>query len=161
VFLSRIVLVTVKDSSIRSSAHEDGIIDQLKQWFSHRENGQWLLLFDSYDDPRLPGANSPTGYDTRQYFPYNSQGAILISSRSRRLKFAREPQLGKFDDLEQNLDILSDRSRRNMKDGKLLLRTSCARGLETAMMKTILTGIFTLIFNQCYHCATASGQLYI
>jgi hypothetical protein len=153
VFLSRIVLVTVKDSSIRSSADDDEIIHQLKQWFSHQENGHWLLLFDNYDDPKLPGADSPTGYDIRQYFPYNSQGAILISSRSRRLNFARELHLGKFDDQQQNLDILSDRSRRNMKAGKLFLRTSCSRGPETVMMKTTLTGILAQIFHQCYHCA--------
>jgi CO dehydrogenase nickel-insertion accessory protein CooC1 len=63
VFLSQIVLATVKDSSIRSSAHEDEIIHQLKQWFSHQENGQWLLPLDNYGDSKLPGANSPTGYD--------------------------------------------------------------------------------------------------
>jgi hypothetical protein len=100
---------------------QERVVHQVRQWLSQEDNSQWLLLFDNYDDPKLPGVNSPTGYDIRQYFPFRTQGAILLTSRSRRLKFARELELHKLDDEEQSLEILTNRSGRDIKNVKALL----------------------------------------
>ena len=121
VSLADIIFDKVKDSSMTDAADEGRVLHQVRQWFSQEDNSQWLLLFDNYDDPKLPGVNSPTGYDIRQYFPFRTQGSILITSRSHRLKFARELGLHKLDDEEQNLEILTNRSGRDIKSGKPLL----------------------------------------
>jgi NB-ARC domain len=121
VFLSQIILNELQSSSTSSPADESQTIHQIRRWFSQPENGQWLLLFDNYDDPKLPGANSPTGYDIRRYFPFKDQGSILITTRSRRLGFAKELDLRKLEDVEQSLAILSNRSLQNMKNGESFL----------------------------------------
>lgn len=121
VFLSQIILNEVQSSSTSSPADESQTIHQIRRWFSQPENGQWLLLFDNYDDPKLPGVNSPTGYDIRQYFPFKDHGSILITTRSRRLGFAQELALCKLEDMEQSLAILSNRSLQNMKNGESFL----------------------------------------
>lgn len=105
-------------SSENSSVNEDRIIHQVREWFSRQGNDHWLLIFDNYDDPKVPGVNSPTGYDIRQYFPFRNQGSILITTRSRRLKFAQEFELSKIGIMEHSLKILGNRSRRNMEHGK-------------------------------------------
>lgn len=120
VSLSEIILGRLPGSNICDAPNQDQVIHEVRQWFSQHENDQWLLLFDNYDDPNLPGVSSITGYDIRRYFPFKDQGSILITTRSRRLSFARELVLHKLDDTEQSMAILSHRSRRNMKDGMLL-----------------------------------------
>jgi hypothetical protein len=116
--LWQIVFGAVQSSSIGRATEEDYKVQQIRQWLSHYDNCKWLLLFDNYDDPNLPGLRSSTGYDIRQYFPHKSQGSILITTRSHRLTFAKPLQLRKLDDLEQSLTILSNRSCRNIRVGK-------------------------------------------
>ncbi|KAF7511844.1 hypothetical protein GJ744_003077 [Endocarpon pusillum] len=116
VSLSRIIFSSAQSSSTSGHADEDQIIHQIRQWFSQQGNDRWLLLLDNYDDPKLPSIKSSTGYDIRLYFPFRSQGAILITTRSRQLRFAREVELHKLDNEHQNLEILSNRSRRNMEN---------------------------------------------
>lgn len=117
VSLSEIIFGMHPSSNVCDIPNHDQLIHQVRQWLSQHGNGQWLLLFDNYDDPKLPGVNSVTGYDIRQYFPFKSQGSILITTRSHRLSFARELELRNFNDMEQSMTILSHRSHRNMMDG--------------------------------------------
>jgi Heterokaryon incompatibility protein (HET)/NB-ARC domain len=99
---------------------EDLVVQQVLRWLSRPENDRWLLIFDNYDDPRLPGVRSPTGYDIRRYFPSRSQGSILITTRSHRLTFARPLKLTKLQDLHESIKILSNRSGRDLSEGECL-----------------------------------------
>ena len=103
---------------------EEQAIQLVRQWLSQAENKTWLFVFDNYDDPRLPGVRSSTGYDIRSFFPYSTQGSILITTRSSRITFAKSVRLNKFDDLNQSLAVLIKRSGRQIKEGK------CIRSLE-------------------------------
>jgi hypothetical protein len=76
-------------------------------------------VYDNYDDPRLPGMDSSTGYDIRTYFPQRTQGSILITTRSSRLPFAKQVRLKKLEDIEQSLAILAARSRGKVDGGKV------------------------------------------
>jgi hypothetical protein len=105
-------------------ADEDLVVQQVLRWLSQSENNRWLLIFDNYDDPRLPGVKSPTGYDIRLYFPSRSQGSILITTRSHRLTFARQLKLTKLEDLNESIEILSSRSGRDLSDGEYFLMVS-------------------------------------
>ena len=100
---------------------EDLVVQQVLRWLSLPQNDRWLLIFDNYDNPRLPGVKSLTGYDVRRYFPSRSQGSILITTRSHRLTFARQLKLTKLQDLHESIEILSSRSGRDLSDGKCLL----------------------------------------
>lgn len=93
----------------------------MRRWLSEPENDQWLLIFDNYDDPGLPGMDSSTGYDVRAYFPHRAQGSILITTRSPQLLFAKQLPLKKLEDLEQSLAILAYRSGRKVEGGKTMI----------------------------------------
>lgn len=93
-------------------------IDRVRRRLSEPENDQWLLIFDNYDDPGLPGMGSSTGYDVRVYFPPRAQGSMLITTRSPRLLFTEQLPLKKLEDVEQSLAILAVRSGRTVDGGK-------------------------------------------
>ncbi|KAL8888834.1 MAG: hypothetical protein Q9215_003786 [Flavoplaca cf. flavocitrina] len=99
---------------------EEQAIQLARQWLSQAENKRWLLMFDNYDDPQLPGLHSTTAYDIRTFFPYSTQGSILITTRSSRITFAKLIRLKKFDDLNQSLAVLTRRSNRQAHEGLLL-----------------------------------------
>ena len=101
-----------------SANNEKLKIDNVKRWLSETKNDQWLLIFDNYDDPKLPGIESPTGYNIRTYFPDRAQGSILITTRSPLLSFAKKLHLEKIEDIEQSLAILAVKSGREVGGGK-------------------------------------------
>jgi hypothetical protein len=93
-------------------------VQQMRQWFSRPDNDGWLVVYDNYDDPLVPGITSTTSYDIRDYFPYREHGSILITTRSPRLEFAKQLAVKKLDDLNQSLNILATRSGREITKGK-------------------------------------------
>lgn len=100
---------------------EDLTVQQVLRWLSLPGNDRWLLIFDNYDDPRLPGVKSLTGYDIRRYFPSRFHGSILITTRSHRLTFAQQLKLAKLEDLNESIEILRSRSGRDLSNGKNFL----------------------------------------
>ncbi|KAL8978289.1 MAG: hypothetical protein Q9205_006094 [Flavoplaca limonia] len=101
-----------RQSEVAEQLKEEQAVQLVRQWLSQAENKTWLLMFDNYDDPQLPGLHSTTGYDIRTFFPYSTQGSILITTRSSRITFAKSVRLNKFDDLNQSLAVLTRRSGR-------------------------------------------------
>jgi hypothetical protein len=97
---------------------EERMVQQARQWLSRPDNNNWLVIFDNYDDPRLPGINSSTAYDIRDFFPHRTHGSILITTRSPRLTYAKQLRLNKFDDVNQSLAILARRSGRTTEGGE-------------------------------------------
>ena len=93
-------------------------VDKVRRWLSEPENDEWLMIFDNYDDPLLPGMKKSTGYDIRTYFPYRAQGSILITTRSPQLSFTKQHCLKKFDDIEQSLAIMVAASGRSVAKGE-------------------------------------------
>ncbi|KAF7513171.1 hypothetical protein GJ744_010567 [Endocarpon pusillum] len=99
-----------------SGVQEEGqLVNQLLQWMSRPANIRWLLIFDNYDNPQMPGQENSNTYDIRQYFPHAAQGSIIISTRSPRLTFGKTHRLEKLDvqqldGLQQSLSILAHRS---------------------------------------------------
>lgn len=94
-------------------------IDKVRRWLSESGNDRWLLIFDHYDDPRLPGMSSVTGYDIRTYFPQRAQGSILITTRSPQLRFTKQFRLEKLEDIMQSLAILAVASGRKVDGGEI------------------------------------------
>lgn len=114
--------------SIRSSV-ESGDLDRMakavRQWMDTPGNGRWLMIYDNYDEPAFgeieaSGVGSPfRGYDIRNFFPETHHGAIIITTRSARVKIGRRIPLGKLEEIEDCLQILSHASnRQNLSKGK-------------------------------------------
>jgi hypothetical protein len=106
-----------KSPSVFDSHEEERMVQQMRQWFSRPDNNGWLVLYDNYDDPLVPGITTTTSYDIRDYFPYRGHGSILITTRSPRLGFAKQLAVKKLD-LNQSLSILATRSGREITGGK-------------------------------------------
>lgn len=78
----------------------------VRKWLSEPENHKWLVVYDNYDDPQMPGIESRTEYDIRQFLPERTRGSILITARSSRLTFAKQLRLHPLEDVHQGLAIL-------------------------------------------------------
>jgi hypothetical protein len=117
--LSAVIFHESAAPAAQSADSEKLKIDKVRRWLSEPGNDQWLFIFDNYDDPRLPGMDSSTGYDIRAYFPHRAQGSILITTRSPRLSFTKQLPLKKLEDVNQSLAILAVGSGRKVDGGKL------------------------------------------
>src|SRR2546430_1422350 len=80
---------------------------------------QWLLVFDNYDDPNLPGTPSPTRYDIRSFFPMRSQGSMIIIFRSTKLTFSKRLRLPEPGDINIIVGVVSRRSREDVLQHKI------------------------------------------
>ena len=121
--LSAIVFLESNSLVTANSDDEKVKVDKVRRWLSDSQNDQWLLIFDNYDDPRLPGLDSSTGYDIRTYFPHRTQGSILITTRSRRLLFTKQLLLKKLEGIDQSLAVLAARSGRAVDGGRIIANT--------------------------------------
>lgn len=87
--------------------------EAVKRWLSSAENDRWMVIFDNYDTPKLPGHNEPGTFDIRPFLPEADQGAVLITTRSSQLQLGRPVAVKKLRDIEHSLEILSQTSRRD------------------------------------------------
>jgi Cdc6-like AAA superfamily ATPase len=115
--LVKIAAQVLEEPIANNSSEEERMVQQMRQWFSRPDNDEWLVIFDNYDNPRVPHT-STTSYDIRDYFPHRVQGSILITTRSPRLSFAKQLAVKKLDDINQSLSILATRSGRKIIEGK-------------------------------------------
>jgi ATP/maltotriose-dependent transcriptional regulator MalT len=88
------------------------VIDAVKAWLSLPMNTRWLLVYDNYDNPKIPGNKDPGALDLRKYLPESYQGSIIITTRSSQVKIGHRIAVGKFRDVKDGLEILSHTSRR-------------------------------------------------
>jgi N-terminal domain on NACHT_NTPase and P-loop NTPases/NB-ARC domain len=115
--LSTVIFRESAASVVQDADDEQLKGDKVRQWLSEAGNDQWLLIYDNYDDPSLPGVRSPTGYDIRPFFPARSQGSIIITSRCTRLTFSKQLRLQKLKDINTSAEILSQRSGLDLSKG--------------------------------------------
>lgn len=54
--------------------NEEQAVERIRLWFSRPENNGWLVVYDNYDDPDIPGMSSATGYDLQRFFPHTQPG---------------------------------------------------------------------------------------
>jgi hypothetical protein len=90
----------------------DEIVDMVKAWLSLPHNTRWLLIYDNYDNPKLPGKTDPMAIDVRKFLPESYQGSIIITTRSSEVRIGHSIQIRKLGDMRDSLEILSTVSRR-------------------------------------------------
>lgn len=108
----RVKELTEGQDNVQDAGSEDTHLTFALQWLSQAHNSKWLLLFDNYDDPDLPGIKSHSGYDIRKFFPYKSHGSIIITTRSPRVQIGSVVPVQKMATNEDSFEILEKRSRR-------------------------------------------------
>ncbi|KAL5327530.1 hypothetical protein ACEPPN_005229 [Leptodophora sp. 'Broadleaf-Isolate-01'] len=68
-------------SNIDTNQSLDEVVDAVKAWLSLRNNTRWLMIYDNYDNPKLPGKTDPTAVDISKFLPESYQGSIIITTR--------------------------------------------------------------------------------
>jgi hypothetical protein len=99
-------------SNMDTTENLDEVVDAVKAWLSLPNNTRWLMIYDNYDNPKLPGNTDPAAVDIRKFLPELYQGSIIITTRSSQVRFGHPIQIRKFRDVRDSLEILSNASRR-------------------------------------------------
>ena len=99
--------------TIAEGSDLDKAAEVVKRWLSSAGNDRWLVIYDNYDTPKLPGHDEPGTFDIRPFLPEADQGAVLITTRSSQLQLGRPVAVKKLRDIGHSLEILSQTSRRD------------------------------------------------
>ncbi|OBT63871.1 hypothetical protein VE03_06634 [Pseudogymnoascus sp. 23342-1-I1] len=103
---------TLRFSKMDINESLDEVIDAVKAWLSRPNNTRWLMIFDNYDNPKLPSNSDPTAVDIQKFLPESYQGSIIITTRSSHVRTGHSIQIQKLRDVRDSLEILSNVSRR-------------------------------------------------
>lgn len=110
---------TSRLSSLNINQDVDEIVDAVKAWLSLPNNTRWLMIYDNYDTPKLPGQADPTAIDIRRYMPEAYQGSIVITTRSSQVKHGHVIPVRKLTRVSDSVKILSSMSqRKGLTNGK-------------------------------------------
>lgn len=130
--IARQVLRQYPSTAALASVDLDGnparVIEAVTLWLSLPRNTRWLLVYDNYDSPRLPGYADSNAVDLRQYIPQCDHGSILITTRSSQVDLGSRIHIQKFAKIEEGLAVLS--------------RASGRKGLEEGMFRVALRSQF-------------------
>jgi hypothetical protein len=91
----------------------DNVVNAVKAWLSLRKNARWLMIYDNYDNPKLPGNPDRSAVDIRRFLPPSNHGSIIITTRWSQVTTGRRIQVQKLQDVREGLEILSNTSGRN------------------------------------------------
>jgi hypothetical protein len=106
-------------SSLDMNRSLEEIVDAVKAWLSLPKNTRWLLVFDNYDNPKIPGNKDAGAIDVRKFFPESYQGSIIITTRLAQVKVGRQVPIKKLTNIGDSLQILANASGRQLSlDGK-------------------------------------------
>jgi hypothetical protein len=106
-------------SNMDTNESLDEVIDAVKAWLSRPNNTRWLMIFDNYNNPKLPRNSDPVAVNIRKFFPEAYQGSIIITTRSSQVRIGHLIQIRKLEDVRDSLEILSNVSRREgLRSGK-------------------------------------------
>ncbi|KAL5325418.1 hypothetical protein ACEPPN_006543 [Leptodophora sp. 'Broadleaf-Isolate-01'] len=106
-------------SNVDTNENIDEVVDAVKAWLSLADNTRWLMIYDNYDNPKLPGNTDPAAVDIQKSLPESYQGSIIITTRSSQVRIGHPIQIRKLGDMRDSLKILSNTSRREgLRSGK-------------------------------------------
>ncbi|KAF2736513.1 HET-domain-containing protein [Polyplosphaeria fusca] len=88
------------------------VVNVVKAWLNLRGNTRWLMIYDNYDNPRIPSSSDRTTVDIRRYLPESDHGSIIITTRLARVSQGRRLHVQKLAGLEDGLKILANTSGR-------------------------------------------------
>jgi hypothetical protein len=101
-------------SNLDMNGNLDEVVDAVKGWLSLPKNTRWLLIYDNYDNPKIPGNKDASAIDIRKFFPESYQGSVIITTRLAQVKAGRQVPIKKLTNIEDSLQILANASGRQI-----------------------------------------------
>ncbi|RFU30805.1 hypothetical protein B7463_g5540, partial [Scytalidium lignicola] len=90
----------------------DAVVDAIKAWLSLPNNTRWLIIYDNYDNAKLPGVIDSTTIDICKFLPESYQGSVIITTRLSRVNMGHLIRIEKLENIHDSLEILSNSSKR-------------------------------------------------
>ncbi|KAL5316295.1 hypothetical protein ACEPPN_015340 [Leptodophora sp. 'Broadleaf-Isolate-01'] len=94
-------------SNQETNQNLDEVVESVKAWLSLPNNTRWLMIYDNYDTPELPGKTDPAAVNIRMFLPEAYQGSIIITTRSSEVRIGHSIQIRKLRNVDDGLEILS------------------------------------------------------
>ena len=99
-------------ASVDLDENLDKVVNTVKAWLDMSKNDRWLLIFDNYDNPKIPGNPDRSAVNVRQFLPGADHGSVIITTRSSQVSQGRRIQIQKMPNIQDGLQILSNMSGR-------------------------------------------------
>lgn len=94
-------------SNVDVDKNLDEAVDAVKAWLSLPNNTRWLIIYDNYDNPKLPRNTDSAAVDIQKFLPESYQGFVLITTRSSQVKIGYPIRIRKLGNVHDSLKILS------------------------------------------------------
>ncbi|KAL9073480.1 MAG: hypothetical protein Q9161_002901 [Pseudevernia consocians] len=122
-------------NSINGDSPGDDIVTAVKRWLDHAQNTRWLMVFDNYDNPKVPGNADPGKINIEDFLPTAYHGSVIVTTRVSKVDIGRQMKIGKLGNIYDSLQILSDASHRRgvMEDPKAAELAKELDGLPLAL----------------------------
>ena len=85
----------------------DDVAEAVMNWLSRPDNTRWLLIYDNYDNPRVPSKHDPTTVNIRKFLPDAHQGLVIITTRSPQIRIGQTILVRKLTSVQESAEILS------------------------------------------------------
>jgi hypothetical protein len=82
---------------------QDEVVVAVKQWLEHAKNTRWLMVFDNYNNPKVPGNADPRVVDIQEFLPEAHHSSVIITTRSLIVSIGRRMKVGKLEDIWDGL----------------------------------------------------------
>jgi hypothetical protein len=99
--------------TVAEGGNLEDAVEAVQRWLSDSQNKRWLVIYDNYDTPKLPGHSESGTFDIRPFLPEAHHGAVLITTRSSQLRLGPLVAVKKLQSIEHSLAILSHASGRD------------------------------------------------
>jgi len=106
-----------------ASADRDGnpekVVEAVMSWLGVSKNTRWLMIYDNYDNPKLPGNTDAAAVDIRPFLPDCDHGSVIITTRSSQVTMGMRIRVEKLENIQDGIQILSTTSgRKDIAEGK-------------------------------------------
>ncbi|KAL9131006.1 MAG: hypothetical protein Q9217_000948 [Psora testacea] len=75
--------------SITDESQLDEIVTAVKRWLEHAKNTRWLIVFDNYHNPKVPGTAGPGVVNIQQFLPEAYHGSVIVTTRESKVNVGR------------------------------------------------------------------------
>ncbi|PVH67512.1 HET-domain-containing protein [Cadophora sp. DSE1049] len=100
-------LLALRLSNVDTNENLDNVVDTVKAWLSLPNNTQWLIIYNNYDNSKLPGKTDLAAVDIKMFIPELYQGLIIIITRLSQVRIGHFIHIRKLGDVRDSLEILS------------------------------------------------------
>jgi hypothetical protein len=83
------------------------VVRAVVAWLDLRENRQWLLIYDNFDNPKIHNNSDILALDIHRFLPTSDHGSIIITTRSSDVDLGKLISISNLSGVQDGLEVLS------------------------------------------------------